>query len=321
MRVIQRVRLKTDRDLTMSNISAVILTHNEHLHIERCINSLKAAGIHVFIVDSGSTDDTVSIAASLGAQVFCNKWINYADQFQWGLDNCPIETSWVMRMDADEYLEPDLIEEIKHRLKEIPSDVSGIYLRRKYFFLGQWIKKGAVYPLNLLRIWRTGQGRIEARWMDEHIVLSGSGKTMFFEGHIVDDNLNNTHWYIDKHNKYSDREMVDILSRKYSLFESDDSISDDKSNFQARIKRFVKEGVYNRLPVFVRPLLYFSYRYFLRLGFLDGKKGFAFHFMQGLWYRMLVDLRVFEAERILAGSNDNAERIKRLRELTGLDLK
>ncbi|MDP7187813.1 MAG: glycosyltransferase family 2 protein [Candidatus Poseidoniia archaeon] len=305
----------------MSSISAIVLTHNERLHIERCIQSLKAAGLTVFVVDSGSSDGTVEIAESLGAKVYQNKWVNYAVQFQWGLDNCPIETEWVMRMDADEYLEPDLIEEIICQLEDVSSDISGIYLRRKYFFLGQWIKRGAVYPLNLLRIWRAGEGRIESRWMDEHIVLSGAGKTIFFDGHVVDDNLNNTRWYIDKHNKYADREMVDILSKKYSLFESDESISEDRSNFQARIKRFFKEGVYNKLPVFVRPVLYFFYRYFLRLGFLDGKKGFAFHFMQGLWYRMLVDLRVFEAERALNGAYDNAERIKRLRDLTGLDLK
>jgi glycosyltransferase involved in cell wall biosynthesis len=304
----------------MNDVTALILSFNEEIHIERCIKSLVNAGITVFVVDSGSTDRTIEIAESLGAKVYSNKWKNYADQFQWGLDNCPIKTDWVMRMDADEYIEPDLIEEIKHRLSSIKPEINGIYIRRKYFFLGQWIKYGAVYPLNLLRIWRTGKGKIESRWMDEHIVLDGGANTMFFKGHIVDDNLNNTRWYIDKHNKYADREMIDILSSKYSLFSSDESISEDKSNAQARIKRFVKEKIYNNLPVFFRPTLYFLYRYFFRLGFLDGTKGFAFHFMQGYWYRSLVDLRVYEAEILLKDCKNNKERIEVLKHLTGLDL-
>ncbi|MCY0966946.1 glycosyltransferase family 2 protein [Parathalassolituus penaei] len=302
------------------SISAIILTKNEKLHIERCIKSLTDAGISVFVIDSGSSDGTIEIAERLGAQVFYNQWKNYADQFQWGLDNCPINTEWVMRMDADEYLEPDLIDEVRTGLISVPSNISGLYIRRKYFFLGQWIKKGAVYPLNLLRIWRNGKGRIEARWMDEHIVLSGDGNTMFLNGHIVDDNLNNTRWYIDKHNRYADREMIDIVGRKYDLFEQDESIAKDSSNNQARIKRFVKERVYNSLPVFIRPTFYFLYRYFIRLGFMDGVKGFAFHFMQGFWYRTLVDLRVYEAEMQMKHCQSKAERVQILKDLTGLDL-
>ena len=307
-------------ELAQSGISVVILTYNENLHIERCITSLLGVASNIYVIDSFSSDETVSICQRLGAEVYQRKWLNYADQFQWALDNCPISTQWVMRMDADEYVDSDLIEEIKDCLTNVKPEVNGIYIRRKYFFLGKWIKYGGVYPLNLLRIWRTGKGRIESRWMDEHIVLDGGANTIFFKGHIVDDNINNTRWYVDKHNKYADREMIDILSKKYSLFSGDQSISEDKSNSQARIKRFVKEEMYNKLPVFFRPTLYFLYRYFLRLGFIDGTKGFAFHFMQGYWYRSLVDLRVYEAEILLKNCENNQERIAVLRHLTGLEL-
>ena len=156
--------------------------------------------------------------------------------------------------------------------------------------------------------------------MDEHIVLSGEGETQFLQGHIVDDNLNNTSWYIDKHNKYADREMVDILGRKYGLFDLDESIADDTTNKQARFKRYLKERIYNELPVFVRPTFYFLYRYILRLGVLDGTKGFAFHFMQGYWYRSLVDLRVYEAELKLKECLSKEEKLEVLRKLTGLEL-
>ncbi|MEY8216596.1 MAG: glycosyltransferase family 2 protein [Colwellia sp.] len=305
----------------MSNLSVVILTFNEEQHIKRCIASLLPVTKNIFIVDSFSSDNTVEIAESLGAKVYQRAWKNYADQFQWGLDNCPIETEWVMRMDADEYIENDLIKELEKKdFSKIDSGTAGLYIRRKYFFLGRWIKHGSVYPLNLLRIWRHGQGRIENRWMDEHIVLERGGSEQLV-GHIVDDNLNNTRWWVEKHNNYADREMLDILDRKYSLFSNDDVLKNDSEGSQAKWKRIIKEGVYNKLPIFLRPLLYFLYRYFFRLGFMDGTKGFAFHFMQGYWYRSLVDLRVYEAELELAGSSDNDERVNRLEKLTGLKLK
>ncbi|MFT6842167.1 MAG: glycosyltransferase involved in cell wall biosynthesis [Psychroserpens sp.] len=305
----------------MSSTSVIILTYNEEIHIERCIRSLLPIASNIFVVDSFSSDKTVEICKSLGAKVYQNPWKNYADQFQWGLDNCPINTEWVMRMDADEYIEPDLVEEINAELSKVPEDINGLYIRRKYIFLERWVKHGATYPLNLLRIWRTGKGRIESRWMDEHIVLEGDAKTGQLAGHIVDHNLNNTRWWVDKHNKYADREMIDILDKKYQLFPNDDSVKSEKKLTQTKVVRLIKEKVYTGLPIFVRPLLYFLYRYFLRLGFLDGTSGFAFHFMQGYWYRSLVDLRVFEAEKLLAGSTNNRQRIEILAVLTGLDLK
>lgn len=305
----------------MKQLSVVILTFNEEQHIERCINSLKSISENIFIIDSFSSDNTVAICESLGAKVYSRKWKNYADQFQWGLDNCPIDTEWVMRMDADEYIEIDLIDELNDfDFNAVPNAISGFYIKRKYFFLGQWIKYGAVYPLNLLRIWRTGKGRIENRWMDEHIVLN-SGSSSALIGHIVDDNLNNTHWWTDKHNSYANREMLDILDKKYGLFTSDDSLKQDAESSQAKFKRMVKEGIYNKLPIFIRPFCYFLYRYFIRLGFLDGKKGFAFHFFQGYWYRSLVDLRVYEAELNIAELPTNEERVIWLEKFTGLTLR
>jgi len=300
------------------DLSVIILTYNEELHIGRCINNLSSIVKTVYVVDSFSTDKTVQIAEKLGAKVYQNPFINQSIQFQWALNNCPIGTSWVMRMDADEYLEAPLIEEIKEKLNDLPESINGINLKRKHFFLGRWIKNGDRYPLILLRIWRKDKAHIEQRWMDEHIVLH-EGKTVLFEGNFVDDNLNSVSWFIDKHNKYASREMIEILNQKYQLFTGDDSICHSGSD-QAKIKRFIKNKIYNCLPIFSRPTLYFLYRYFIRLGFLDGKEGFAYHFMQGFWYRCLVDLKVFEAEKVIKGSTKKEEVIFRLSKLTGLDL-
>lgn len=302
------------------DLSVLILTFNEELHLERCLSSLQGRCKDIFIVDSFSNDKTIEIAQKHGAHVFQRAWINYADQFQWGLDNCPIQTTWVMRLDADEYLESNLLPEFASMLPQTDIQTGGFYIRRKYVFLGKWVRFGAVYPLFLLRIWRNKGGRIEQRWMDEHVVLSESVKTSQLAGHIVDDNLNNTRWWTDKHNKYADREMLDILIRKHQLMGIDEALSDDADNTQARIKRYVKERIYNRLPVFVRPFLYFLYRYFIRLGFLDGVRGFAFHFFQGYWYRSLVDLRVYEAERLFMPDDSKEDKIRKLEVFTGLKI-
>lgn len=298
-------------------LNVVILTHNEEIHIERCIRSLLPIASKIFIVDSFSTDRTVEIARSLGAVVEQRKWKNYADQFQWGLDNCGTDAEWVMRMDADEYLEPELQHELVRILPNMSVETGGIYIRRKVFFYGKWIRHGGFYPHILLRIWRNGKGRIEQRWMDEHIVLPSDAKTIMVKGHLVDDNLKGITFWINKHNSYASREMVDLLNNKYALLEKDESLKsvDDP---QAKWKRLMKDKVYSRLPVGLRAAVYFFYRYFFRLGFLDGSKGFLWHFMQGFWYRLLVDIKIMEMEERCGG---DVEKIKLvLREEHGIRL-
>ncbi|CAA6826010.1 MAG: Glycosyl transferase, family 2 [uncultured Sulfurovum sp.] len=286
------------------DISVIILTLNEEKHIKRCIESLKPFVKEIFIVDSFSTDKTIEIAEALGAKVYQNKWPNnHAIQFQWGLDNCPIETEWVMKMDSDEYIEPELASEIPKRLENLEDNISGIYLKRKVFFMDKWIRWGAFYPHVLLRIWRKDDGRMEQRWMDEHIVLS-KGKTILIDkADIVDHSKNSFTWWIDKHNNYATREMIDLKNMKYKFMPADNSLKENNDP-QAKMKRLVKEKIYSRLPLGTRPFIYFFYRYFLRLGFLDGFRGFVWHFMQGWWYRMLVDVKCYEFERKLKNYDD-----------------
>lgn len=293
-------------------LTVVMLTYNEEIHIERCIRSLLPVASNIFIVDSFSSDRTVEIAESLGARVAQRKWKNYADQFQWGLDHCDEycgnRNPWVMRMDADEYLEPYLQQELQQLMAgEIAEGVAGFYIRRKVFFYGKWIRHGGFYPHTLLRIWRNGAGRIEQRWMDEHVVLPAGSETWRLTGHLVDDNLKGITFWINKHNSYASREMVDLLNNKYQLLERDDSLK-EIDDPQAKWKRIMKDDVYSRLPIGLRSTLYFIYRYLFRLGFLDGGKGFLWHFMQGYWYRLLVDVKIMEIE---AKAGGDVEKIRR----------
>ena len=289
--------------ISMNDISIIVLTLNEELHIKRCIESLLNISNNIFVIDSFSSDNTVTIAKELGVTVYQNTWPgNHATQFQWALDNCPITTEWVMKMDADEYIMPKLAYEINSQLASVNTDVSGIYIKRRVNFMGRWIQKGGYYPTWLLRIWRFNDGVMEQRWMDEHIKLL-SGRTVNFENDIVDDNKNDLRWWTTKHNNYSTKEAVDILNTIFN-FKCYDEVEPNLFGTQVQRKRKLKH-FYARMPLFLRPFIYFIWRYFFKLGFLDGKEGLIWHFLQGFWYRFLVDAKINEIYSKV-GKNKNA---------------
>lgn len=273
---------------------AIILTFNEEHHLARCIASIKDIATEVVVADCFSTDGTLRIAEEHGARVIQRQWVNHASQFNWALTQLDAETDWVLRLDADEYLTHELAVEIKARLSQLGSEIDGVFMGRRMTFLGQMIRHGGVFPVKVLRLFRYGRGECENRWMDEHIKVAGP--TVDFAGEMIDDNLNALTWWTDKHNKYASREVVDLLNLEYS-FMPHDSVARLRGGSQAGLKRWLKERVYARLPGGFRALAYFLYRYVLRLGFLDGRAGFAFHFLQGFWYRYLVDAKLAEVKR------------------------
>ena len=173
--------------------------------------------------------------------------------------------------------------------------------------------------LKLMRITRTRLARVEQRWMDEHLVLSG-GHAVSFKQAMFDHNLKDLTFFTEKHIKYATREAIDVQNKRYSLFPSDGSLSASSASVHAATKRFIKERVYNHLPFWLGPLGYFLYRYFLRLGFLDGRAGLIYHFLQGFWYRFLVGAKVVEYDTVLATCADNTTRLAELERLTGHNL-
>jgi len=301
------------------SLAVIILTFNEERHIARSLASVTGIASELFVVDSGSTDRTVELARAHGATVLEHPFVNYARQFQWALDNAPISADWIMRLDADEVIEPDLAARIRDRLHTLPDDVTGVNLKRKHIFLGRWVRHGGRYPLVLLRIWRCGKGRIEDRWMDEHIILS-DGRTVTFDGGFADHNLKDLTFFTDKHNKYATREAIDVINQRRHLFRRDVDLAAEKGSRQAAITRWIKEKLYNHIPYQISAPAYFVYRLVFRLGFLDGKEGFVYHFLQGLWYRLLVGAKVDELERALTGIDDPAAMRAEIRRLTGFAL-
>lgn len=297
-------------------LTVVILTFNEERHIGRAIESVRPISTRVLVVDSASTDRTREIAAALGAEVLENRWVNYATQFNWALDQLPADTEWVFRLDADEVVTDGLALEIRERLLDQALGTSGIYISRRMNFLGRPIRWGGLFPLRVLRIFRHGKGRCENRWMDEHITVNGD--TSEFKGEIVDDNLNSLTWWTEKHNAYASREVVDLLNLEYGFMPLE-TVADLRSGQQASVKRWIKEKVYARLPAGFRALEYFLYRYVIRLGFLDSREGTAFHVLQGFWYRYLVDMKLHEVKTHM--KQNNVDVVTAIREVLRIDIK
>ena len=293
----------------MFDLSVIILTYNEELHIRRCLENVLPFAKKIYVVDCFSTDNTQMIASELSAEVVEHKWPgNQAEQFNWALENLPIDTQWVLRLDADEYLLPELVTELQEKLPTLPDDVSGIIFNRRHIFMGQWMKRG-IYPVKLLRVFRYGKGMCEQRLMDEHIQLA-EGHAVEFEHDFCDHNLNNLSWFCHKHVNYAIREAIDLLDIELDLTGAAETDDHKEISPQALAKR-MKKHKYAKQPLFWRSFAYFCYRYFLKGACLDGKVGFIWTFLQGWWYRTLVDAKVFEIKK--ACGNDR-EKIKMLLE-------
>lgn len=256
----------------MTDLSVIILTKNEQLHIKRCLDRLAPLGPRkIFIVDCFSTDGTKSIVESFTPPLnfIEHEWPGLQSvQFNWALDNLPIESSWILRLDADEYLTPESIDWLKANLDGIDEKVSALEFTLERKFMGGVIRHGT-NDIPMVRIFRRGRGRYTETLMDERIVFDGEKLTVPVVSY--DDNLNSLEWWKDKHRGYAKREAQQALA----------------GTFQDP-----RKAKYYRLPPYFRAFAYFCIRYFLKLGFLDGIAGFSWHFWQGLWYRWLVDREI-----------------------------
>ena len=273
--------MELESESIMTDIAVIILSKNEKLHIRRCLEKLALLEARqIFVVDCFSTDGSDKMASDMGATVVQHEWPGlYAKQFNWAMDNLPIEAKWILRMDADEYLTPETIERLKVALSDGSLDsVNGLTLELKRKFMGGEIHHGT-NGIRLLRVWRYGKGRLEDRAMDEHAIVGG--KVIDFDGAFYDDNLNTFEWWQEKHRGYAKREAMDAIS----LFNNPDRLKNPSATDRKKIK-------YYKLPPYFRAFAYFCIRYFLKLGFLDGIAGFRWHFYQGLWYRWIVDREI-----------------------------
>ncbi len=271
----------------MYKLTVVILTYNEGIHIARAINNVKEITEKIIVLDSYSQDKTVEIAQSLGAEILFRQFDDYKNQRQYAIDYCKPLTEWMLFLDADEYLMDALKQEIKNIVSK-PQEVSGYYLCRRAIFMNRWIRHGDCYPTYLLRLFKP-QVAIVSEIINEHVSVIGKIGKLHHD--FVDQNLKTLVEWTDKHNRYT------TLEAKRLFFDKTQKTKKFNLCVQAERKKWIRENCWNRLPVLLRPFLYFFYRYVVRMGFLDGKAGFIYHALQGWWLWFLVGAKFLEMEK------------------------
>ena len=268
----------------MADITAIILTRNEEDYIEDCIRSIRHIVKRIVVVDSFSEDRTVEIASSMGAEVHQHEFVNHAKQYMYAVELAQVQTTWILRIDADERLTEESADELEQLCSENEhTDVNGIVLRFYNLFLGKPMRHGGMSPWRKLSVYKTGKGSIEDRNMDEHIILD-SGITVQAKKDSVHLAFRGLTFFTNKCNWYSTREAMDYFECR------------DVRN--ASLKTRLKMNVYYKLPLGFRSWAYYVYRYYFRLGFLDGKEGKIFAFLHAYWYRFLVDAKIYEHEKL-----------------------
>lgn len=273
-------------------VTLIVLTYNEDLNLEKCLNSVKDYADEVIVVDSGSTDNTLKVATKYNSKIYTNKFETHNKQWIWALNNTDIKNEWVMGLDADQITTKELWEELSTIFNRGTESIEGIYINRKYIFRGQWIKHGGMFPKYLLKLFKKNKVLIdENELVDHHFYIKG--KTINTKNYIVEENYkeNELSFWISKHRNYADLFARELVKSKSSKILEPDS----KGNPDERTLYFKSQ--YLKYPLFIRPVLYFFYRYFLKLGILDGVQGFIFHTLHSLWFRFIIDLKVYELRK------------------------
>jgi acetyltransferase-like isoleucine patch superfamily enzyme/glycosyltransferase involved in cell wall biosynthesis len=252
-------------------IDVMIIAHNEALNLPHCLRALEGWTNKVFVIDSGSTDDTPRIATDFGAEFVHHDWPGYAQQKNWALDNLPFESDWILIVDADEVITPRLqqrlVEIASHPAEQVPEN--GFFINRLTYFLGRPIRHCGYFPNWNLRFFKHGKGRYEVREVHEHMIMEDP--VGYVREPMLHDDRRGLEHYIAKHNRYSSLEAREVFARM-----TGDAAPAQDANIavQSRHRRWLKRYVTPMLPF---PGVWrFFYMYVLRLGILDGAAGVAF---------------------------------------------
>jgi len=282
---------EVDGEIYMKKVplTVVILTFNESVNIRKALDNCVEWAQDVFILDSKSTDDTVSVALTYNVKIFYRGFDNYSSQRNYAIKELPFKTDWVLFLDADEYCTEELKEEIRTLLLSEPEE-NGFYIKRRFIFMNKWIRYGGYYPTWILRLFRRNFAQIK-RDVNEHVEVKGAVGKLRYD--FIDENHKLVSDWIAKHNKYSDMEaalMLQSQAKKIPLRYLWSS--------QANRKMWIKEHIWKKLlPPLIRPIFYFLYRFFLLGGIFDGKVGWIYHFLQGLWLHFVIDVKYLELKQ------------------------
>jgi glycosyltransferase involved in cell wall biosynthesis len=264
-------------------VSVIVPARNEASNLPRCLESLRGVG-EIYVIDSQSNDGTAEIAQSFGATVvqfhYAGGW---PKKRQWAMDTIPLAYDWIFLVDADEALTPELAEEIRHAIQD--SNFDGYYIALQMFFLGRVLRHGGAgfYKLSLFR---RGNGRFECRLKDqdasmadmevhEHVIVEGQSARL--KNHLLHHNVESISRYIQKHDEYANWDARVWLEGGANSAELAPSLFGS----QAQRRRWLRKRLFT-FPG--SSLLLFIYRYFFRLGFLDGVPGLIYCGFQGMQF-------------------------------------
>ena len=260
-------------------VSVIIMTYNEEANIEYALKSVHNWASEIFIVDSYSTDKTLEIAQKYTNKIYQHPWEGFAGQRNWAINNLPITNRWIMFLDADEAVSDELKREIEtHFEKGFPPDASAFTIGYNTIFMGRWLRHGAP---NVPQIKFVAKGKVRWLLQGEREPCEVQGKIYDLKGKVWHYDRRGLHVWIEKHNNYSTTGALDLFNRRVK-----------KEN--PEVIGSLKHKLWDKLPLFIRPFLYFFYRYVVRLGFLDGVEGFMYAFLQAFWFRMVIDAKYYE---------------------------
>ena len=266
--------------------AVILLAYNSANTLGATLTQARQLTSEIYVVDSFSTDQTTAVAESYGAKVIPHAFENYGAQRNWAIDNLPISTPWQLHLDADEVMDQQLVAAILD-LPENPPH-TGYFVPRYVRFLGRVMRHGGMSPTWHLRLFRSGIGRCEDRKYDQHFLLVGDGTTGQLPGTMIDDIAMSLSEWTARHNRWADGEVAEMDEQSTA-----GRLQADSKGNPAQRKRALRQK-YNNLPLFVRPFALFGYRYFFKLGFLDGTEGFIFWTLQTFWFRFLIDSKIWE---------------------------
>jgi len=277
-------------------VAIVILTFNEEVNIRSCLESVRGLTDEVFIVDSFSTDNTLEVAREYTDKIYQNAWVHWAHQRNWALDNLPISFDWVLFLDADERLTAELRVELADTLTNPRAPaVEGYYIKRNFYFLGRWLKYGGYQADYILRLIRKDKARSIGGGAREYMTVQGQLGRL--SGQMIHEDHKDLGFWIDKHNKLALLEAEELLRLEAQQPTEVQPQTQNGKKVEHSFRKWLRNNIWIKMPILIRPFIYFFYRYVVQLAFLDGKEGFIYCFLHGLWFNFLVDAKYLELQK------------------------
>ncbi len=271
-------------------VSVIVLTYQEEANIGACLESVASWADQIVVVDSGSSDRTVEIARGFTEEIVEHEYVDHASQWAWALRNTALRHPWLLALDADNIVTPELRSQIGDVARSDDREYGGYYVRHTHLFRNRRVRG---LKAKWLRLVRHADARVdESELVDVRFVVEG--KVGSLSGAIVESNQKELaiDFWIDKHQKFAVRMAAEEVLRRAGGLDREVAPRLFGRGPEQRML-WLKER-WNNLPLYVRPFLYFGYRYVFRLGFVDGRNGLVYHTLQALWFRLLVDLKIAE---------------------------